>query len=424
MIRDYDGASVQPSNGGGVSSDEEGDGGLRVSIDHINIISDAEEDEEMAGLSAKARGKARVKTPSRGGRGLRPVRVEREEHVERAVDVNTEASSNMSAELRQKAREKAAAEDDSLFVTEENPARDAGAEIGAPTPATCDGPRIKEEPTDGDVPVTEAVPHVSERALDDTTVTTRSDISQAKAPAKPRKRDSIKEDPKRQFQTEEERREWVRHGHDVEMLKKLLGSMNTSTADQDQDKEGKTDAVKDERSGRLFLIQFPPMTPNLIPSTELQDKTPHNGVEEGPTPESSAAGPFSRSAVPPATAATSVVPGEPAIKIEGGPNDATLDPMTTKPASVVTATNTQLPAGRVGKLHLHASGRTTIDWGGVSFELNRGSDVEFLQEAVVASQPARQQQEQEQEEGQQRAWAMSQVSGKFVVTPNWEKMLS
>ncbi|KAG5301288.1 DNA-directed RNA polymerase III RPC4 [Histoplasma ohiense] len=228
-------------------------------------------------------------------------------------------------------------------------------------------------------------------------------------------------DPRSKLQTEEERQEWDRHEQDIEHIKQALGTVTThdppAEESQDAEQEDETKAVeapRDERSGRLFLIQFPPMTPNLVPPWPDMDEMVQDVVETG------------------ARASTQQSPN-PAIKKEA--TDGLTAPMPTLssngtviPSPLITATNSTLPPGRVGKLNIHQSGRATIDWGGISFELTKGSDVEFLQDAIVAS--GEQPKPTGTDDGLHPAdleaktvWAMSQVNGKFVVTPDWEALL-
>ncbi|KAG5291257.1 DNA-directed RNA polymerase III RPC4 [Histoplasma capsulatum G186AR] len=228
-------------------------------------------------------------------------------------------------------------------------------------------------------------------------------------------------DPRSKLQTEEERQEWDRHEQDIEHIKQALGTITThdppAEESQDAEQEDETKAVeapRDERSGRLFLIQFPPMTPNLVPPWPDMDEMDQDVVETG------------------ARASTQQSPN-PTIKKEV--TDGLTAPMptlsgngTVTPSPLITATNSTLPPGRVGKLNIHQSGRATIDWGGISFELTKGSDVEFLQDAIVAS--GEQPKPTGTDEGLHPAdleaktvWAMSQVNGKFVVTPDWEALL-
>ena len=90
----------------------------RVNIEHINLVSD-EEDDEPANRSEIAKGKQRENTPRMPAWQLRPVRLQRLAHVERRVGVNTDASSLTSAQLRRRAKERQNA-DGPLFLPEDD----------------------------------------------------------------------------------------------------------------------------------------------------------------------------------------------------------------------------------------------------------------------------------------------------------------
>jgi DNA-directed RNA polymerase III subunit RPC4 len=65
-----------------------------------------------------------------------------------------------------------------------------------------------------------------------------------------------------------------------------------------------------------------------------------------------------------------------------------------------------------------------MDWGGISFELDRAAAVDFVQEALIVSSPEPDVPGQPpKDESEQRAWSMGQLSGKFTVMPNWDQML-
>ncbi|KAK2759130.1 hypothetical protein FQN54_003229 [Arachnomyces sp. PD_36] len=384
--------SVMLGRDGDVSSDEGDDTGPRVSIENINVISDSEdESDEPYDGKGKGKGKAKQRAgTSENGRGLRPVRVERHEHVERVVAVTTEADQNKSAELRRKAQEAAADDDGDLFVRdEEEPA--AQAEGGTQSTE----PQVKEEPTDGDVLMTDDIPP----AQDD-----EGPVATKRPKAKPQK----KAVPKNQRRNGEDDVEWEIQQNEVEMLKQTLGSIDLHpkpAADEEgQEAKAETDAPLNPRDGRLFLIQFPPKTPNLV-------------IPKDPTLEDELEAPAQPTAAsPPPLRGIG-------IKKEGSSTDTPV-PIPSgeeKPPDYVTAKNNNLPAGRVGKLNVHKSGRVTLDWGGIPFELNMGTEVNFLQDAVVTSSPSTDLTGEEAEE--KKVWAMSQVTGKFVVTPDWDKLL-
>lgn len=109
-----------------VSSEGEldSDGGERVNIEDINtinLVSSEDEDDELVQWSHLSKGKRREATPRAPANNLMPVRIQRQEHVERAVGVNTDASSLTSAELRRRAKNRAEA-GGSLFLPEEDEA--------------------------------------------------------------------------------------------------------------------------------------------------------------------------------------------------------------------------------------------------------------------------------------------------------------
>lgn len=104
-----------------VSSDEEfdSDGKERMDIERINLVTDGEgSNDESNPVSEIAKGKKRERLPQPRLDLLRPVRIQRQEHVERAVGVDTNASSLTSAELRRRAKERNEG-GGSLFLPEE-----------------------------------------------------------------------------------------------------------------------------------------------------------------------------------------------------------------------------------------------------------------------------------------------------------------
>ncbi|GBF60879.1 hypothetical protein TMEN_3340 [Trichophyton mentagrophytes] len=403
--------------GGDISSDEGSDHGLRFSIDHINLESDSEGETFEAGAMSKGKASTGKSTPTGGSRGLRPVRVERHEHVERSVGIPAESSSSLSksAELRKKAKEKAGAADDSLFVEDDHSESDVEGDdddvvMGdiKETGPTSDGPRIKAEPTDDDATIDDSVPPAP---------------SEEPVP-KPRVKLKKVKDPRKKLQTEEERQEYDRYEEDIDYLKSTLGSLSTTAGNapdtsataevgkkDDDDTEASAKPATDERQGQLFLLQFPPMTPNLVPPTPEKNSAVGQGDEavvETATPL-------------PAAGTAPAAQGSGTIKQEEGTVNPAATASTATP--LVTATNSTLPRGRVGKLNIHRSGKATIDWGGVSFELAKGSTVGFIQDAVILSDNMTGAADGSASTRDKKLWAMSQVTGKFVVTPDWDKIL-
>lgn len=402
-----------PSEGPGQPSvdysSDESDSAIRVSIDNIALDDDEEED-----LATDAKGKGKAAARPRN-RGLRPIRVERHEHEERVISVSTEASSSAAAELRRQAQEKEGGADNELFV---------------PAEEEEEKPRIKEEPTEEDVSMADVPPADELGDLGGLPPPPTKVREQTKMEKKvqEQKEQPKAEDPRSRLRTKEEIEEYDRFVQDRETMKNLLvaeesdhvdGLRPTAAGEEEEKKDPEAAAAKEEEeaskdklAGQLFLIQFPPLTPNLaVPGTVTTTADDTSGGQA-------------------ATTQSSARPDMPRVKqedtTEGKEEDVVMVDGTGLPPApkLMTATQgAQIPAGRVGRLHVHASGRVTMDWGGISFELNRGTDVDFLQEAVVVSPSSAVEDGEGQEGNDRRIWAMGQLSGKFVAQPDWSKLL-
>ena len=114
---------VKSEDGGAayLSSDDDTEAGEipRVNIEHIDLVSDEEEDEEPPTGLDGGRSRRRAQGMKASSGTLKPVRIGRKEHIERAVGVNTDASSVTSAELRRRAKERGEAEG-SLFLPQDD----------------------------------------------------------------------------------------------------------------------------------------------------------------------------------------------------------------------------------------------------------------------------------------------------------------
>ncbi|KAL2819137.1 RNA polymerase III RPC4-domain-containing protein [Aspergillus granulosus] len=417
--------SMTTGAGGAISSDES-DSEIRVSIDRINLDSDADDDDEDAVLDYKKRMKQKGKMvlTGAGERGLRPIRVERHEHEERVVSVNMESSTTKSAELRQQAKDKNK-EDNALFVQDDDD-----------TPTETE-PRVKDEPMDENDQRMAEVPHADEAATTDDGLLPAQKVKVRRKLGSREPSVPAVKDPKSLLRTKEDIEEYDRHAEDLEMIKDLFTKeppakkTNETTEEADttaeaategeekeekekkEEEEEEEEPADDKLSGQLFLMQFPPITPNLIIPSAGGNKDEE--ATETPNPATSQ------------TAAQNEANGQPTnlglkreddFEVLDGTEDATTAGTSSK---VVTAADWQLQAGRAGKLNVHASGRVTMDWGGISFELDRATAVDFLQEALIVSTPPNATEVVVDDE--HKVWAMGQLSGKFTVMPDWEKML-
>ena len=125
--------------------DFDSDTAEKINIEAINLVSSEDDegeegDDELPFLSAVAKGKQKEKEIVKAVEARkvknwmnRPVHVERLEHVERAVGVNTDASSLTSADLRRRAKERRDGEG-GLFVDEVEPENSSGTRRGRRKP--------------------------------------------------------------------------------------------------------------------------------------------------------------------------------------------------------------------------------------------------------------------------------------------------
>lgn len=388
--------------------DDSSDDDLRISIDQINIESEDDEFQEDG----------KGKMPARGHRekGLRPVRVTRHEHEDRVVAVNMESSSSKAAEIRQQAQQ------DAAEIVDDKP---------SPPEAVNDEPLVKDEPTDdGDTPMEDLPPaeddgllptqkyRVRRKTSDPKSADRKPEKAKEAVPAKP------KRDPRELLRTKEEIDEYDRHLDDLEHVRELLTHQEPEPEPETAEPETVPDTTPTEDAatenpespieklanqhllGHLFLMQFPPMTPNLSLPGSTETLAEETNRSEPP-------------AQPPA---------QPQVKSETEGDDVQITGETGldsngKSKLITAATNWSLPAGRVGKLNVHKSGRVTMDWGGISFELDRAAAVDFVQEALIVSSPEADESGQPPKDERQQAWSMGQLSGKFTVMPNWDAML-
>ena len=300
------------------SSDSEYDGkkGRRINIEEIDLVS-SDEDEGDEDDDSKRKERAnllKVWNP-------KPVRFHREEHVERAVGVNTDPTTLTSAELRRRAKERQDAQG-SMFLG-------SGDEAIVPTTKTkgrgktkdvefienkrkwkgvyqddddAEGSvRVKTEPQDDDAMITTAqlagetpsvnaqeTEHEIRAAAEEMQLTDRSDspsarplssqirqgeTSQPSSPTVfPKESRRKHRPPKPVLQTDEDHQEWARYEEDTHWMQDTLlnaggtitSRFGTKALDQD-DMDMDIGAIgPNSKAGQMFLFQFPPGLPMLI----------------------------------------------------------------------------------------------------------------------------------------------------------------
>ena len=208
-------------------------------------------------------------------------------------------------------------------------------------------------------------------------------------------------------ETVEERAERLRANEDITKLRQIFAPT------QSDSKSGKR-KLSDGQQDRLFLLQFPPITPFLVdpdaPSPPADDDEVVEVKQEGTAAQQ-----------------TSASTSKPTVKKDP---DAPPKTVSQHADGILTASSQQrLPAGLVGKLNVHASGKITLDWGGTDMEVRLGTEVGFLQDAVLVEPPSVAGDDEmdgvegeEANKGRGTAYALGQVEGKMVVVPDFGKL--
>ncbi|MCJ1396814.1 hypothetical protein MMC11_000004 [Xylographa trunciseda] len=435
-----------------ISSDAEADEleGPRINIEHINLISDEDSEDDLV----TTKGKERQRSARPAGWNLKPIRLDRHEHVERHVGVNTDTSFMTSAQLRQKANERSEAEG-ALFLSQDE---DGETVKTKPTRLKSKGKdvefvkderrwkgvyqdeedthelkKVKDEPLDDDVMAVDATLNMATNRED--SVTAQQDSSpntilqnlsegpeedkQSHSPKIKRRRRSAFRATKPVLQTEEDRQEWERYEDNITALGEELGDLETVSApllahndlDEDVSMNVEEEERKDRRRGLVYLFQLPPIVPYLVDSINAAkvDEMPEQGGPALPSKDTK-------------KSASAGKKTEPVIKIE----DSSHKQADQKAANALMAEDIEDFVGSVGKLTMYDSGYIGISWGGIEHALNRGSEGELLQELVISdvSRMKREPGSMDEDDGKltKTGTAMGQMTGGFVVTPNWTSL--
>ncbi|KAI5807012.1 RNA polymerase III RPC4-domain-containing protein [Geopyxis carbonaria] len=384
------------ADGPGYSSSEESDG-QRMDVEYISLLDEASDDEDGEG-----------KADADWGSGA-PVRVQRREHVYRQAMVNTDSSSRKGKAVEQERAK------EMVFDTEI---------------------RIKEEPLDDDAVMLPSSPDTKRRVKPPHSPETqrkKSDLHVGTSPRARRRSSSGKKKPV--ISTAEEREEFERGERDrLFSLQELGGALDDDVAGKGKEKQKTEDAEGDvamadaipaaaaaaagvnrnaETENQIFFFQLPQLLPVLAPVSDVKSEDTKDAANPAANPAATAN---------PADAVPADV--KPPKK-----------PLSKKAAykEQLAALSAVPPSGRVGKLRVHKSGRVSLLWGGthpdestVEMEVNRGAGCEFLQEVVVVKQESPYGDADVDEKGQRKgvAYSLGQVKGKYVVNPDFGKLIA
>lgn len=367
------------------SEDEEDAEFPRKDIDLIEISSDENEAAPVA----------------RPLRSALPVRIGRKEHQERSFGINTDASTEASAKILDQAESGGKAPSavlkqvsskgkgkmkESDATSSKKPFKGVwqdSDELASPV-KTEENSEDEQMVEAGQVGIVEQPKQTEEPQASPQEAPTEED---SRPKAKPK---SIAEPV---LQTDEDRAEWARFQNNLSHIRTELGPDESTTTDEAGDVnmvEGTSNARKPTvRDNNVYLFQIPPLMPELHSATIKKEPS------DAPAP------------LPAPTPAT----GNVKIKVEEGFTD---------PAGAGHEAP-RFASGCVGKLRVRQSGRTTLDWGGTSYELTPGNKASFLQEVVSLNVVPENQRVVPEDAGD--AISFGRVKGKFVVIPDWGQML-
>ncbi|KFX91541.1 hypothetical protein O988_07715 [Pseudogymnoascus sp. VKM F-3808] len=363
----------------------------RTDIEHINLVSDDEDD--VATGSRRNKGKGRA-----GGHAMNPIRLTRHEHKARVMLVNTDSSSGDAKLEVEDGVKVEAPEDGGLFVPQDEPVvkSEQGDEATVSDEMQVDTAPMGDLQAGADVAASPSTVQETPKPAPETAPQRPSEFLAANS-------------KKPVLQTEEDKQEYERHLEDIDILARELGGMSTTqpprtAADTEGDVSmGEEAPVSlDHKEGRLYLFQFPPILPKLS-NVEQPVKQDPGDVD------------VQLSDIP---SGTIDLDDTPEVKAEPTA-EADADVPRPTSGSKVKDTLVQEP-GLIGKLVVRRSGKVELSWGGTSLALGRGAEFDFLTTGVVVQGLGA---EKGAEGGEEMSGTgMGRVMGKIVATPDWEKM--
>ncbi|MCJ1334660.1 hypothetical protein MMC10_011372 [Thelotrema lepadinum] len=420
-----------------------------IDVDHIAFVNLVSDDEDSSSPSGQIQGGGRPRRYH--NYGMNPVRVDREEHISRAMGVSTDASSAASSHIRQKAREagisarnvKISAGDGSKAPKSKSAkARGKEREVeivgnksawhGVYSDDEPEGPKIKEEEEDETQatslppiaaadPITQSVDPATSPPQDHEATIHVDAIPKgdtAEEPPKPRKRrGSWRPYNFQEQQTEEDHAEWQRMKVDMAEMRDILGPARP------RDDGGDDSPLEDPRKDLVYLFQFPPIMPNLVTPEELAKLGGEEEADEAQESSDVEVKANEKSSGPDKPPSTEAGPSE-TIVIEHDGSETVIKPeddsgkagqsgSNNKHRPFLTAEDGPSTGGQVGTMTVYENGSTILNWGGIEFEIHKGMG-SHLQEVVLL--------DSEDQEENRKANAMSEIANTFIATPNWEQL--
>lgn len=371
-------------------------------VDVEDINHDSDDDDQGGYSSSKGKGKAVAQIGS-----MKPIRLARIEHQDR----KPKASSD------QVKAEPAPEEDDPTDIVKIDEVRSSG------TNGDENRVRVKIEPAESmdDIPEADINP---------------IEPSPKKAKAHTQLFTKVH---KPVIQSEEDKAEWERHADDVlTLLDEFKDKIGTGSKKEPEGEEAAEEAQA-YSLGRAYVFQFPPTLPVLYnPATTPKPPPPRfkQTVKKEDDEDVQILRSVHKKPDPKKEQKTTIKIEEDAVE---------------KPAPIRIIPE----EGKIGKLIIKESGKVFMKWGGTRLVLNKGSDFTFLTSAAIIEHPetihnarvktlfSRTRAEEEKMESAKgktkvkeehdlyaagresqmgESMSMGKIMGKFIMTPDWEKM--
>lgn len=341
-----------------------------MDVEYISILDNAQSDGEDGDMQIE---------PIWGAGA--PIRVPRSAHVDRAAQVNTEVSSSRKSRADRSRRGNKVLFEELVKVEHEPPG--GGDDALLPNIPEADKKKSRKP---------------------------RSSESKRAISAKRRRSSAIRN--KIIVSTVEGREELQREAMDrATTLKELAGGFADVKIDSDSDTGQPPHHRNAETENQIFLFQFP----NILPQLVLSSKHKEQGDAKTPAQPEQA-------------------PEEP-LRHHHPSRPSTILQRKSSAKAQQALLESYPPPGIAGKLRIHKSGRMTMLWGvptsageddtPFEMDMSRGTQCEFLQELVAMRKHSPWGDQDVDERGKRKGviFSLGQVKGKFIVSPDFEKLL-
>ena len=195
-----------------------------------------------------------------------------------------------------------------------------------------------------------------------------------------------------------------------EDLRLLATEFSSATLDAGR-AETKTDEDRNLEE-RLYLFQFPPLLPPLhasgrwatsASSKDVKKETSDVEMRDAPSLQG-------RNSLP-VDLTREILAKDPSSETPTATAEADTD------GDVPFASKNLLQGGLVGKMHVHKSGKISMEWGGMNLELSTAVRLNHLTTAVIVEKNDEKQPEPGSTSGS--TYDMGKIFGRFVLNPTW-----